>query len=63
MKIEHGLGSAPSKYWIIPSEPPVLLDDGTMSTIGDYWVTADDKYLYVGNTGTSTSKFKWFAEK
>lgn len=63
LKIEHGLGSVPSKYWIIPSEPPVLLDDGTMSTIGDYWVTADDKYLYVGNTGTSTSKFKWFAEK
>lgn len=62
LKIAHGLGVCPSKYWIQPCEPPVLLDDNTMSTIGDYWVNADSVYLYVGNTGTSTSKFKWFAE-
>lgn len=62
LKIAHGLGVEPSKYWIQPCEPPVILEDDTIATIGEYWVTADDTYLYVGNTGTSTSKFKWFAE-
>lgn len=63
LKIAHGLGVKPTKYGITPCEPPVLLDNDQLSTIGDYWVSADESYLYVGNTGTSTSKFTWFAEK
>ena len=30
-------------------------------TIGDIWSSADDTNIYVGNTGTATSKFHWYA--
>lgn len=57
--IEHGLGEKPTKIDIQPTEPPNILPDGSMSRIGDVWFYADEKYLYVGNTGKATSKFKW----
>ena len=62
LKIPHGLKGKPKKYWVQPCDPPSIAEDGTISIIGDYWVDADDTFLYVGNTGTSTSRFRWFAE-
>ena len=57
--IKHGLGMKPQRIDIVPSEPPTVNPDGTISTIGDIWSYADENYLYVGNSGTSTSKFNW----
>lgn len=57
--IEHGLGMKPALIDIQPCEPPTMLIDGTRTTIGDIWRYADEKYLYVGNSGDSTSKFAW----
>lgn len=57
--IEHGLGTTPTKIEVTPCEPPNRDDDGNITTIGDIWTYADDVNLYVGNSGTATSKFKW----
>ena len=57
--IEHGLGTTPTKIDVRPTEPPTKNADGSYATIGDIWYHADDKYLYVGNSGTSTSEFSW----
>lgn len=57
--IPHGLGVQPEQVDIDPCEPPTILPDGTVTTIGDIWSYADAKNLYVGNSGASTSKFKW----
>lgn len=59
--IPHGLGMKPERIEIIPCEPPTVNDDGTISTIGDIWSYGDETNIYVGNSGTSTSKFKWSA--
>ena len=56
--IPHGLNVKPEKIDIVPSEPPNMID-GVPSVIGDIWTYADAEYLYVGNTGTATSKFNW----
>ena len=52
--IQHGLGMKPERIEVMPCEPP-----DTDTTIGDIWSYADETYLYVGNTGTATSKFNW----
>lgn len=57
--IKHDLGIEPKRIDITPCEPPTVLADGTVTTIGDIWTYADTNNLYVGNTGLSTSKFKW----
>lgn len=57
--IKHGLGMKPQRIDVVPSEPPTVNSDGSISTIGDIWSYADENYLYVGNSGTSTSKFDW----
>ena len=57
--IKHNLGIEPKRIDITPCEPPTVLADGTVTTIGDVWTYADANNLYVGNTGLSTSKFKW----
>ena len=56
--IHHDLNVKPEKIDIVPSEPPNMID-GVPSVIGDIWTYADAEYLYVGNTGTATSKFNW----
>ena len=56
--VAHGLSVTPEKIDITPSEPPNMID-GKPSTIGDVWTYADAQYLYVGNTGTATSRFMW----
>lgn len=57
--IPHNLGVEPSTITVEPCEPPIRLDDGTITTIGDIWSYADENNLYVGNSGLSTSKFRW----
>lgn len=56
--IPHNLNMVPTKYDVTPCEPPSIVN-GEIQTIGDIWCHADTKYLYVGNSGTSTSRFKW----
>lgn len=60
--IEHRLGKKPSIVNVVPCEPPNLSESGDMTRIGDIWVTSDDRFIYVGNTGNATSKFSWTAE-
>ena len=57
--IPHNLGVEPSTITVEPCEPPVRLEDGTITEIGDIWSYADENNLYVGNSGLSTSKFRW----
>lgn len=57
--IEHGLGMKPETLDVVPCEPPTIREDGKLAVIGDVWVHADEEFLYVGNTGDSTSKFRW----
>lgn len=57
--IEHGLGVNPVTIQVRPIEPPGTDENGDPAFIGDIWSYADEKYLYVGNTGTATSKFAW----
>lgn len=57
--IEHNLGVKPTVIDILPNEPPQLDDNKKIKPIGDIWAYADEKYLYVGNTGTATSGFHW----
>lgn len=57
--IYHGLGKVPTQVRITPIEPPNIESDGTVTYIGDYWAYADANFVYVGNTGTATSKFRW----
>ena len=57
--IPHNLGVVPSTITVEPCEPPIRLEDGTITTIGDIWSYADENNLYVGNSGLSTSKFRW----
>ena len=52
--VEHGLGEVPTYIDVAACEPP-----GVGNTIGDVWYHADENYLYVGNTGNATSKFRW----
>lgn len=56
--VHHGLGKAPKHIRITPCEPPTI-KDGVVQDIGDIWAYADEENLYVGSTGTSTSKFHW----
>lgn len=56
--IHHGLGKAPKHFRITPCEPPTIIN-GVVQDIGDIWAYADEENLYVGSTGTSTSKFHW----
>jgi hypothetical protein len=51
----------PERIEIVPCEPPTVLEDGTMTQIGDIWSYADETNIYVGNSGKSTSKFNWSA--
>lgn len=57
--ISHGLGHIPEQVRIFPCEPPSIEEDGTITFIGDFWAYADENNIYVGNSGTSTSRFKW----
>ena len=57
--IEHNLGVKPEGIDVTPIEPPNLDKHGKRTIIGDVWCNADEKYLYVGNTGDATSKFQW----
>lgn len=57
--IPHNLDVEPSTITVEPCEPPIRLDDGTITEIGDIWSYADENNLYVGNSGLSTSKFRW----
>lgn len=56
--VHHGLGHKPEHVRVFPCEPPTIVD-GVVQYIGDVWAYADEENLYVGNTGTSTSKFHW----
>lgn len=58
--IPHKLGVKPESIDIMPIEPPALVEDPKVkATIGDIWTTADENFIYVGNTGNATSKFQW----
>ena len=57
--IPHGLGMKPERIDVSPCEPPTILEDGTITSIGDIWSYADEVNLYVGNSGSSVSKFHW----
>ncbi|MCM1294984.1 MAG: hypothetical protein NC311_05535 [Muribaculaceae bacterium] len=60
--IPHGLGMKPAQVDIRPCEPPNLnATTGERTYIGDIWSYADEENIYVGNTGTATSKFHWTA--
>lgn len=57
-KIEHGLIKAPSKILITPM---------TADAAGDFYVTADDTYIYINYktappSGTDNIKVSWYAE-
>jgi len=56
--IEHGLVSAPSKVLVTPM---------TADASGDFYVTADDTYIYINYktappSGTDNIKVSWYAE-
>lgn len=57
--IPHKLGVTPSQINVWPIEPPNVDAAGNRKTIGDIWYRADEYNLYVGNSGTATSKFHW----
>lgn len=58
--IPHQLGVTPTAIDIQSIEPPNIDPaTGERTVIGDVWCTADDKFLYVGNTGNATSQFRW----
>jgi len=57
--IPHNLGARPQTINVHPCEAPTTDSDGKLQPIGDIWTHADETYLYVGNSGTSTSKFAW----
>lgn len=60
--IPHGLGMKPAQLDVRPCEPPNLHPQtGERTTIGDIWCYSDDENIYIGNTGTATSKFHWVA--
>ena len=59
--IPHELGVKPERIEVVPCEPPTILEDGTITEIGDIWSYADETNIYVGNSGRSISKFKWSA--
>lgn len=60
--IPHGLGITPTTIDVHPCEPPNLdATTGERTTIGDIWTRADETNIYVGNTGTATSRFHWSA--
>ena len=64
--IPHNLGYIPLNYTVTPSEPPSRVDENgklVEATIGDIWIDIDEKNMYVGNSGTATSKFKWIIYK
>ena len=57
-KIEHGLASTPSKVLVTPM---------TADAAGDFYVTADDTYIYINYktappSGTDNVKVSWYAE-
>ncbi|MCM1230259.1 MAG: hypothetical protein NC489_09000 [Ruminococcus flavefaciens] len=58
--IPHNLGVKPEAITITPIEPPNI-DPATKkrTIIGDIWTNADDKFIYVGNSGDATSAFQW----
>lgn len=56
--VEHNLGRKPESIEVTPCEPPNVVD-GVMTNIGDIWAYSDENKLYVGNSGTATSKFRW----
>ena len=58
--IAHNLGVKPETISVHPSEAPTVDDEGHVQPIGDIWYHADETKLYVGNSGTSTSKFDWY---
>jgi len=53
-KIEHKLGKAPEVVEVFPTAKP-------NGTLGEYWVTTDDVYIYVYNSGSFTGQFYWCA--
>ena len=60
--IRHHLGRTPNQVTIRPIEHPGYdPETGNLLVIGDIWYTADDQYIYVGNTGDATSRFHWDA--
>jgi len=60
--IEHNLGITPTMIHVRPIEPPnVDPATGNYTVIGDIWMHADEKFIYVGNSGNATSKFEWIA--
>jgi len=54
--IDHGLGTTPKTVIITPAE----YADGYL---GEFYVRKDSTKIYVGNTGTATTKFDWLAIK
>ena len=56
--IPHNIGKVPSRIDIRSVEPPTQ-ENGDPGTIGDVWSYADDKFIYVGNSGNAVSKFAW----
>ncbi len=54
--IAHGLG-------VIPSNVYAVATADTSGNLGDVWVRKDATNIYVGNSGTFTGTFDWFAIK
>lgn len=58
--IPHKLGVKPEAIDIMPIEPPMCVEDPKVqANIGDIWTSADNNFIYVGNTGNATSRFQW----
>ena len=54
----HGLGGVPKTVQITPIAPD---SSGTGGSVGEIWYRADETTIWVGNTGSSTISFGWFA--
>jgi hypothetical protein len=54
----HNLGGVPRTVQITPMAPD---SSGTGGTVGEIWYRANETTIWVGNTGSATISFGWFA--
>lgn len=54
----HNLGGVPRTVQVTPIAPN---SSGTGGTVGEVWYRANETTIWVGNTGSATISFGWFA--